>query len=224
MQRLRTARASLLLGLWIGSSCIVGQAQVSVLTNHNDISRTGAHLNETILTTSNVNVAQFGKLFSRTVNGNIYAQPLYLSSVSIPGKGVHNVVYVATAQNNVYAFDADDPSASTALWQVNLGPPVPSGDTGDAYDIQPVVGIISTPVIDPNTNTIYCVAKTKESSLYFQRLHALDVTTGQEKLGGPRLISASVTGSGDGSVGGVVQFDALRHLNRPGLLLLNGNV
>ena len=95
------------------------------------------------------------------------------------------MVYVATQQNSVYAFDADDASASAPLWQVNLGIPVPSSDTGEPLDIQPVIGITSTPVIDPTSNTIYCVTKTKLNNSYFQRLHALDITTGQEKFGGP---------------------------------------
>ena len=115
--------------------------QVRVLTQHNDISRTGANLNETTLTTSNVNVNQFGKLFSRSVDGQIYAQPLYVPNVSIPGQGTRNVVYVATMKNTVYAFDADDPSASTPYWQANFGPGVPWQETGCATaDIETIIG------------------------------------------------------------------------------------
>src|SRR5215510_12799266 len=144
-------------------------AQVSVLTQHNDNARTGANLNETILNVSNVTVNQFGKLFSRSVDGQIYAQPLYVPNVNIPNQGVHNVVYIATMNNSVYAFDADDPSASTPLWTVNLGPAVPAQDTSEFLDIQPIVGITSTPVIDTSTRTLYCVAKTKEGNSYFNR-------------------------------------------------------
>src|SRR5262249_24266672 len=224
MLKLQTARVCLLLGLWIGSSSALGQA-VSVLTNHNDNGRTGANLSETILNTANVNVTQFSKLFSRTVDGQIYAQPLYVPNVAIPGQGIHNVVYVATMKNKVYAFDGDDPAASAPLWQMNLGTPVPAADTGSLNTITEYIGITSTPVIDASSNTLYCVANTKETSnSYLQRLHALDITTGQEKLGGPVLITASAAGVGQGSVGGTITFNALRHLNRPGLLLLNGYI
>src|SRR5437773_9551039 len=122
-----------------------GSGVARVLTQHNDNSRTGANLNETILNTSNVNVNQFGKLFSRIVDGQIYAQPLYVPGVNI-GQGVHNVVYVATMKNNVYAFDADNPAASTPFWQVNLGPPVPVTDPGEGID--EFIGTVGTPVID----------------------------------------------------------------------------
>src|SRR5262249_17576197 len=105
----------------------------AVLTQHNDTARSGANLNEHILNTSNVNNVQFGKLFSRAVDGNIYAQPLYVPSVSIPSKGVHNVVYVATQHNSVYAYDADDRAASEPLWQVTLGDSVPGSDISPAY-------------------------------------------------------------------------------------------
>ena len=110
-----------------------GTGQVGVLTQHNDNSRTGANLNETVLNTSNVNVNQFGKLFSRIVDGQIYGQPLYAPGVAI-GQSIHNVVYVATMKNNVYAFDADNPAASTPFWQVNLGAPVPVTDPGQGID------------------------------------------------------------------------------------------
>src|SRR5262249_31029129 len=126
--------------------------------------------------------------------------------------------------NSVYAFDADDPNASAPFWTVNLGPAVPVGDTGEPLDIQPIIGITSTPVIDPSTKTFYCVAKTKEGNSYFNRLHALELTTGQEKTGSPVDISGAVAGNGDGSVGGTLSFNPLRQLNRRGLLLLNGMV
>lgn len=196
--------------------------QVNVLTQHNDNGRTGANLNETTLNTVNVNVGQFGKLFSRTVDGQIYAQPLYVSQVNFGSRGIHNVVYVATEKNNLYAFDADDPNASAPLWQVNFGTPVPVKNVGELVDINEYVGITSTPVIDLATRTLYCVAKTKQGGSYPQKLHALDITTGQEKFGGPILIGGSVPGTGDGTRRGTITFDSLRHLNRPGLLLHNG--
>lgn len=198
---------------------------VNILTHHNDNRRTGANLNETILNTANVNSRQFGKLFSRTVEGFVYAQPLYVSQVDIPEKGHRNVVYVATEGNNVYAFDADEADESTPLWQVNLGVPVPSSDIAPNYrDLIPEIGITSTPVIDISSQTIYLVAKSKELSeiAYHQRLHALDLATGKEKPGSPIEITASVAGSGTGNVDGIISLDPLLNLNRPGLLLLNG--
>jgi hypothetical protein len=193
---------------------------VSVLMQHNDLGRTGSNPSEPTLNTSNVNVSKFGKLFSRAVDGQIYAQPLYVPSVTIAGK-TQNVVFVATMHNSVYAFDADDPSAFAPLWQLNFGTSVPS--TCD--DTQPEYGILSTPVIDPTTNTIYVVARTTETngSILF-RLHALDITKGAEKLGSPVVIQASVPGSGLGSVNGTIAFDASIEINRPGLLLLAGQV
>src|SRR5262245_48728537 len=161
---------------------------VMVLTQHNDNSRTGANLSETALNTSNVNAGQFGKLFTRAVDGQTYAQPLYLPGVNMGARGIRNVVFVATEKNNVYAFDADDPAASAPLWQVNLGPPVPVRFIGETLDINEYIGITSTPVIDPVTRTLYCLAKTKESGKYPQRLHDLDISTGQEKFGGPVVL------------------------------------
>jgi hypothetical protein len=199
------------------------QAQVSVTTHHNDIGRTGQNLNETTLTTSNVNVNQFGKLFACPVDGYLYAQPLYVAQVTI-STTTHNVVYVATENNSVYAFDADN---GTQLWHVNLGTPVPSTDIASTYkDLTPVIGITGTPVIDPAGSTLYVVAKTKDTSTntYHQNLHALDITTGVEKPGSPVEITASVSGSGSGSIGGTVAFQPLYQLNRPGLLLLNGEI
>jgi uncharacterized repeat protein (TIGR02543 family) len=202
-------------------------AGAEVVTQHNDMGRTGQNLNETVLNTSNVNVTNFGKLFARTVVGQIYAQPLYLPNLTIKG-ATHNVVFVATMHNIVYAFDADDPSAFAALWQVNLGTPVPSTDISSGYkDISPEIGVLATPVIDSGNGILYVVAKTKDlsnSSYHFQ-LHALDVLTGLEKFSNsPKEITAQVSGSGDGSSGGVVTLNQLYHINRPALLLMNGVV
>ena len=195
-------------------------------THHNDNLRTGQSLSETVLTPANVNQNQFGKLFSYSLDGIAFASPLYVANVSIPGKGAHNVVYVATEHDSVYAFDADGISGSTPLWHVNFLSTgvtlVPCGDTGECGDIPTEIGITGTPVIDPASGTLYLVAKTKEGTNYVQRLHALDITTGGEKFGGPVIIQASVPGSGDG--GTTVNFNALRENQRPGLLLSNGIV
>ncbi|MBV9470805.1 MAG: PQQ-binding-like beta-propeller repeat protein, partial [Abitibacteriaceae bacterium] len=185
-------------------SSTIAAAQVSVLTQRYDNGRSGANLAETTLNTSNVNVFSFGKLFTRPVDGQIYAQPLCVANVAIPNQGTHNVVYVATEHNSVYAFDADDPNASAPLWQVNLGPSIPSSsiDCGSYcpyHDIIPEVGITGTPVIDPSSQTLYVVAKTLEGTAYFNRLHALDITTGQEKFGGPVVVQPTAPGSGDSS-------------------------
>ena len=193
-----------------------------VVTYHNDISRSGQNLKETILTTSNVNSSSFGKLFTMNVDGVIDAEPLYLSGVSIPGQGTHNVLYVVTENDSVYAFDAD---GGTLLWQVSLlqSGETPSGDFG-CNQISPQIGITSTPVIDRSSGpqgTIYVVAMSTKSSTYFQRIHALDVTTGQEEFGGPVVIRAKYPGTGDNSHNGYVIFDPKRYAERQGLLLLN---
>jgi hypothetical protein len=201
----------------------------SVLTWHNDNSRTGQNLNETILTLSNVNATQFGKKFTRSVDGRIYAQPLYVPNVSVPSKGTHNVVYVATENDSVYAFDGDGTPA-TPLWHRGFTNPakgitaVPCADTPNCGPVGPVAGITGTPVIDSTSKTLYVVVFTKENGSYFQRFHALDITTGAEKFAGPVVIQASVPGTGVGSVGGTITFDPRLHNQRAGLLLSNGVV
>ena len=204
--------------------CLQVSAQVAVTTQHNDNSRTGQNLNETILNTSNVNVSSFGKLFFRTVDGQIYGQVLYVPGLTIKGT-VRNVVYVATQNNSVYAFDADNPLTSTPLWQVNLGTPMPSTDiAASCVSITPQVGITSTPVIDTAGKTLYVVADTKDTLGHHFKLHALNLISGAEKFGGPVEISGSVPGTGDASSNGSVPFQPLQQYNRPGLLLANGVV
>jgi len=194
-----------------------------VVTYHNDIARTGQNLNETVLTTGNVAPSSFGKLFTLPVDGMIDAQPLYLSGVSIPGRGIYNVVYVVTENDSVYAFDGD---RGVLLWHVSvLGSNETPADTHDCTQIRPQIGITSTPVIDrasgPN-GTIYVVAMSKDASGgYHQRIHALDVSTGQEEFGGPTTIQAKYRGRGDNSHGGYVIFDPKQYAERQALLLLN---
>ncbi len=207
----------------------------NVVTQHYDTARTGSNTAETILNTTNVNTTTFGKLFSQTVDAEIYTQPLYMSGITISGKGAHNVVFVATENDTVYAFDADNNGGANAtpLWQISLldtahgagtgATSVPLGDVSTT-EIQPIIGVTGTPVIDSSTNTMYLVSATKESGSYFQRLHALDITSGAEKFGGPVNLSGTVSGNGNGSSGGVLNFDTKWENNRPGSLLLNGIV
>ena len=204
---------------------VVASSATDVVTYHNDIARTGQNLQEIILTTSNVNSSNFGKLFTFPVDGIIDAQPLYLSAVSIPGKGTHNVAYAVTENDSVYAFDAD---LGTPLWHVSVleSGEVPSDDRG-CSQISPQIGITSTPVIDRTSGphgTIYVVAMSKNSNStqYFQRIHALDITTGQEEFGGPVAVQAKYPGTGDNNHNGYVVFDPEQYAERQGLLLLNG--
>ncbi len=204
-----------------------------VFTTRYDNLRTSQNVSETVLNTGNVNQNQFGKLFSVPVDGYVYAQPLYVANVSIPGQGNHNVVYVATEYDSVYAFDADV-NQGTSLWHTSfVNPdggvtPIPSNEVEIGNDLVPWVGITATPVIDPASNTLFVVARTKEvvgtAVNYVQRLHALDITTGAERANSPVVIQATVAGTGSGSVGGQLPFEPLRQNNRAGLLLLNGIV
>jgi hypothetical protein len=209
------------------------QAQVSVVTYRNSLARSGAYLDERILTPANVNPAQFGKVFSFPVDGQVYAQPLYLSHVTIPGKGAHNVVFVATEHNSVYAFEADSTTGMSdlALWHVNLTDAsagettVSASDAMNCPSISPEIGITGTPVIDPSTNTLYVVAATRGKETFFHRLHALDVATGIERPGSPVVVTASVLGvGGDFFSTSPVKFLPYFQKNRAGLLLLNGVV
>jgi hypothetical protein len=206
-------------------------ASAQMTTAQYDNARTGTYLNETRLTPRNVNQKQFGKLFTLKVDGDIYAQPLVLSGLQIPGKGKHDVVFIATEHDSVYAFDANG-EPSTPLWHVSFlkdgATTIPAPEVFCPF-IRPEVGITSTPVIDAKSGTIYVLARTKKPDApskqqYQQHLHALDVATGEEKLSGPTLIQATVRGSGDGSKNGTVSFDSLLENPRAGLLLANGNV
>lgn len=199
--------------------------QVAVTTWHYDNARTSANTWETTLTPSNVNSTSFGKLFTYPVDGLIVGQPLYLPNVSIVGQGVHNIVYVCTMHDSVYAFDADSANP-TPLWMTSILSYSPAGATTVPATLTKQTGIgwteagiISTPVIDPSTNTLYLVAETYENANVVHRLHALDVTTGQETFGGPTTIGATYTLSGT-----TTTFADLYQINRPGLLLANGHV
>ena len=202
----------------------------SVLTGLYDNARTGAYLLETTLTPSNVKPSSFGKLFTLAVDGQIYAQPLYMQGLRVAvGAGMttpHNVVFVATMHNTLYAFDADAPGMP--LWSVNFGPSVPtatySADWGTYTDITPENGILGTPVIDPASGTIYAVAATFENGKYIYRMHAIDCASGIEKPNSPVVIQAQVPGTGDASVNGQLSFDPAQHIQRPALLLSKGVV
>ena len=194
---------------------------VSVLTQHNDPGRTGANLSEAALSPATVQPGKFGKIFSFAVDGQVYAQPLVVADLDIPGKGVHNVLYVATMKNNVYAFDADAQGTSDPLWHVSLGAPmkfdqIPQGPQTwfGTYNIKPWIGITSTPVIDATTNRLYAVAKIVEGSKFVNRIHAIDIRDG------------TIIGRND------IEFPlkdepselARAHLQRPGLLLSKGRI
>jgi hypothetical protein len=201
-------------------------AQVNVTTFHNDVARTGQNTLEVGLTTANVNSTQFGKLFTTTVDGYVYAQPLYVSNVSIAA-GTHNVIYVATEHDSVYAIDADN---GTIYWQHNLIPAggrtvIGNSDIGTGCDdIIPEIGISGTPVIDLSSGTLYVVTKAYVGGKGVQYLHALDIVTSAEKFGGPTLIQASVAGTAYDGKNSVVSFNALQENQRPALLLDNGHV
>jgi hypothetical protein len=200
--------------------------QLAVTTWHYDNARTSANTWETILTPSNVNSASFGKLFTQPVDGFVVGHPLYLPSVNLPGLGVHNVVYVATMHDSVYAFDADNANAAP-LWMTSILSYAAVGATTVPSSVKrntnttawTEVGIVSTPVIDPVTGTLYLVAETYENLKVVHRLHALDVTTGLEKFGGPTTIAATYTLNG-----ATTTFADLYEMNRPGLLLANGHI
>lgn len=205
----------LMIGLLAGS----GQAQVNFLTANGSNDRANANLQETVLNPETVNPSSFGKSAVLPVDGQVYAQVLYVSSLAFPGLGVHDVAIACTMHNSVYAFDANPGAEGHVLWQVNLGPSVPSW-----VDIDPEIGILSTGVIDPQRGVLYVVAETLENGVPAFFLHALDLTSGGERLNGPVAITAAVPGSDPEKGPGQVVLDASQHLQRPGLLLANGSV
>jgi hypothetical protein len=225
-------RSALFVLAWVLLPTVAGaQVNVNVLTNRYDPARTGANLVESVLTTQNVNAGQFGKLYSLPVDGAVYAQPLYVSGITVAGVR-RNVLYVATMNDKIYAFDADRRAAP--LWVTDFTDP-PDVTAIPITDIVPPnlniianVGIQSTPVIDRASSTIYLVARTKERGAYVQRLHALDIATGAERLGSPVVIEGSVTGNAPdatvGATGSVITFDPKVQLQRAGLALSNGVV
>jgi len=219
--------------------------QVAVLTGHNDNARTGANTNESVLSPATVNSNSFGKLFAQPVDGPVYAQPLYVSNVTIPNKGEHNVVFVATMHDSLYAFDADTNAGSNAppLWHksfINPAAGITAVATTDAVDFPGQdcrtfvgeIGIVGTPAIDLASGTLYLVARTKEplpppnnqTLTQVQRLHAIDIATGNERPNSPVAIAATVSGSGVGSVNNTLSFNPARLMQRPGLLLAGGVV
>jgi hypothetical protein len=208
-------------------------AQAPVPTSHGDNARTGANTNEVLLTPGNIDKNNFGRLFNYALDYQSLAQPLYVPNVSIPGKGIHNVVYVATMADTVYAFDAENNTGANAtpLWQVNFtdpangittasGPYLPCATTEDRGPGFTQEGIVATPTIDTATNTIYLVAKILDNGTVRHQLRALDIATGQDRPGSPVIISATTTSN----AGHVVDFNSLHQKNRPGLLLMNGTV
>lgn len=202
---------------------------VSVTTQHNDNTRAGLNSNELALTTSNVNSRQFGKLFTLNVDGQVYSQPLVVGGLSI-GRAAHNVLFLATVNNSVYAFDAD---SGNLYWQKSFTAPgmrTPvSTDMNSQWctpytDFTSNIGIVGTPVIDTSSGTIYFVARSTDGNNFVQHLHAISIVTGTDISGSPVQISASIPGTGDGSIGGLVSFDPMRNNQRQGLTLVNGVV
>jgi hypothetical protein len=190
---------------------VAGPAQVDVLTHHNNRGRTGVNLEETVLTPSNVRLSQFGMLFRRIVDDQLYSQPLVVTNVKIAG-GWHDVAYVTTVNNSVYAFDANDASATEPLWHVNFGTPASVHDADfTCTDINGNMGIVGTPVINDERTALYVVALTKAEGQFSQRLHALDLATGADLPNSPATVTAP-------------DFDPLRQNQRPGLFLSGGNV
>lgn len=228
----KAPRANLSLVALISLGMVLSiRAQVNVLTGHNDNARTGLNPNETILNPTNVNIYGFGKIYDRRVDGPVYAQPLYISNLPIPGKGTHNVVFVATMHDSVYAFDAD--SNTAPLWQKSFINPAAGTNVPTAAQVAPGqdcttfvgdVGICGTPAIDFVSGTLYVVARTKEAAGQFHRLHALDIATGTEKPNSPVVIDAVVPGTGADSSGGFVHFNQMREIQRSALLLSGGVV
>ena len=208
---------------------------ISMLTFHYDNSRLGANTNETILTPAIVNTNNFGLLTKYTVDGYVYTEPLYVPNVTLPGKGTHNVVIIATEHDTVYAFDADGNLGTTGglLWKTNLGISALCANQnafgarycGNCYpDIVPEVGVTGTPVIDPSTGSLFLDVFTRESGAFFHRLHSLNITNGAEQPNSPVVVTGSVPGTGVDSVGGVMTFNASQCNERPALTLAGGAI
>ena len=220
-------------GVTLGFAMTAEATVAQITTSQYDNLRTGATLVERLLTPENVTANRFGKLGAFRVDGAVYAQPLFVPALEVPGRGKHDVLFIATEHDTVYAFDADRPS-DAPLWQVSLldkklGSTPVSARAAQCPFISPEIGITSTPVIDPTTGTLYVLARTMAEhwvgdTQYFQHLHALAITTGVEKFGGPKLITASVPGKGAGSTNGQVRFDPRLENPRAALLLVSGNL
>ena len=208
---------------------------VTVPTWRYDLTHAGENTQETALTPANVNVNSFGKLFGLTVDGNVYAQPLYVPGLKMSDGKIHNVLFVATENDSIYAFDADSNGGANAkpIWQITLlnaahgatagaTPQVPKSTGED--DIGPVIGITGTPAINPATNTMYVVGASEEGGAYFIRLHAINILTGAERANSPVAVKATVTGTGNGSSGGKLSFSPLWENQRPALNYYNGYV
>ena len=208
----------------MATTTVTATGKIDVLTYHYDNLRDGVDSDETILTPQNVNSTSFGKLFSVPVDGDVYAQPLYISDLLMADGTIHDVMFVVTENDSLYAIDANN---GAILWQDSFTDPnngivpVPSADT-QTEDITPEVGITGTPVIDATTSTIYFVSNVKNTNndTYAQYLHAIDLVTGKEKFNGPELISASVKNANDTTI----SFDPLLGNQRSALLLLNGTI
>lgn len=201
-------------------------AQTDVLTWHNDNFRTGQTTGEAILTPGNVTSSRFGLLAKVTVDGKVDAQPLYVSALDVAGKGKHNVLFVATEHDSLYAVDAD---TGAVLWQKSLlGSGETTSDARGCNQVTPEIGITATPAIDRNAGphgTIYVVAMSKDAvGNYYHRIHAIDLSTAAEQFNGPVVVKATYPGSGDGSSNGTVTFDPKQYKERPGLLLANGTL
>jgi Chitobiase/beta-hexosaminidase C-terminal domain/Legume lectin domain len=232
------ACSALLLGsLCLPAGSVLAQTPtpVTVPTWRYDLTHSGANKDETALTTANVNVNTFGKLFALSVDGSVYAQPLYVPGLTMSDGQVHNVLFVATENDSIYAFDADTNGGVNAkpIWQISLltaahgasagATAIPYLDAGSP-DIAPVIGITGTPAINTATNTMYVVSNTKENGVYFSRLHAINILTGAEQPKSPIVITGTVAGTGQGSSGGQLAFDPLVENQRPALDYYNGYV
>ncbi len=218
-------------------TCLTAQTPtpVPVLTWRYDLTGAGQNTQETALTPTNVNTQSFGKLFSLPVDSTVYAQPLYVPALKMSDGLVHNVVFVATENDSIYAFDADSHSGANAkpIWQISLltaaygagagATAIPYADTGSP-DVAPTVGITGTPVINLATNTMYVVANTKENGVYFSRFHAINIVNGAEQANSPANITATAAGAGAGSSGGQITFSPLWQNQRTALNYYNGYV